>query len=123
MGRAVWLEGDKTTAGATETIALTTTYTSKKVFASMSIEWTAGAAPTNSENLVLTIDRSASTGYGTTVFDETLFDQDAAAYGGGIINFRYDEGPIYLGDDDQIKVTYANTDDLAINCNVTLLPR
>ena len=123
MGRAVWLEGDKTTASATETIALTTTYVSKKVFTTMSIEWTAGSAPTNSENLVMIIDRSATTGYGTTVFDETLFDQDASTYGGGIVNFRYDEGPIYLNDTDQIKVTYANTDDIAINCNVTLLPR
>jgi len=118
MGRAVWTETDVTVVGATQTIALTTTYDSKKVFSSLSIRWTAGSAPSSSENLLVIVDRSASSGY-----NEILFDQDAAAYGGGIVNFRYDEGPIYLADDDQITVTYANSDKLAIECTVTLLPR
>ena len=117
-GRAVWKEVDECALAGSDTIALTTTIQGKKSFQSMSIVWTGGAAPTTSENLKMIVDRSASSGY-----DETLFDQDASTYGGGIINFRYDEGPVVLDVTDQIKVTYANTDDLAIECTVTTVPR
>ncbi len=120
MARAVWVTEDETTLGGGETIALATTYQSKKVFTSMSIRWTGGAAPTTSENLVITLDRSAT---GGGAYNEVIFDQDAAAFGGGLINFRYEEDPVYLDVTDQITVAYANTDDLAIECSVTMVPR
>ncbi len=108
-------EYDDCGIGLGETIALTTTAHEMKKLTEWFIVFTAGAAPTTSENLLVIVDRSASGGH-----DSIIFDEDLSTYGGGVIDFQWNEEPISLGITDQLKATYANTDDLAIDFGATM---
>ena len=110
---------DATTLSGGETISLTDTWHETKRLASVSFNWSAGAAPTTSENIVVTLDSAQGAGY-----DVTLRTIDPSTFGGGfhkwIWNAAEDLGDLVLAPGDHIKVTYANTDDLAIGVVLTL---
>jgi len=107
---------DSCTLSGGETISATTDETVEgKELDFVLCTWTAGSAPTTNENFVVTLDSSLGADY-----DVPLYTVDPAAASAADIFWRPDDGPIRLGKNDQIKVTYANSDDLAIVCAIGL---
>lgn len=111
---------DETTASAAETISVTDTFKTVKKLKSIIINWTAGSAPTTSENVVVLLDSGKGTPY-----DVTLKSFDPSTYEGGVHEWSWSPDPTvdgwdgYCGMDDHVKVTYANTDDLGIGLVMT----
>lgn len=114
--RTDWQATDSTTASAAETISLTTTFADSKLLYSVSAVWSAGVAPTTNENLVITLDSGQGAAY-----DTDLAIIDPAAESATDILWE-PTTPLKLSRTDQIKVTYANTDDLAIGVVVNMEP-
>ena len=111
---------DSCGVGLGETIALASSFYEKKKLLSVAINWTAGVAPTTSENLVITLNSSQGAAY-----DTIIFDQDMAALGGGVVDMILtsdDFGDLTMGPEDEIDCAYANTDDLGIGIVVTMEP-
>lgn len=110
---------DTCTASGGETISATTAITKEgKELDHVHITWTAGTAPTTNEDFVVTLDSALGADH-----DVPLYTVDPAAESAADIFWRPDDGPIYLTKNDQIKVTYANSDDLGIACAIGIRVR
>lgn len=116
MSRADWEATDETTASAAETISLATTFADVKYLHSVTAVWSAGVAPTTNETFAIELD----SGNGAT-FDTVIASLDPAAQSATDVLWEPTK-PLRISRDDQIKVTYANTDDLAIGVVVTMEP-
>ena len=106
-----------TTASAAESIALTTTYNEVKRLNSVSVAWHGGTAPTSTEDLVVLIDSAKGATY-----DVELLRVDPAYELATDIVFIPDS-VLNLAAGDEIAVTYANTDDLAVTVSVRMEAR
>ena len=109
-----------TTLSGGESIALTTSHKEVCELVSVEFNWTAGTAPTTADNIVITKDAGDGTGY-----DNVYATINPSSTGGLsahklVWTPRPEMGPIILQADDEVKVAYTNTDDLAITVTVTL---
>lgn len=116
MNKVLKYTTDTCTASGGENINVTTTGTVEgRELRYVLISWTAGSAPSTSENFVVTLDSANGATY-----DVPLYTVDPNAESAADIFWRPNDGPIPLGVGDQVKVTYANTDDLGITCAIAL---
>jgi hypothetical protein len=110
---------DETTLSGGESINVTDVFNGVKKIGYISFNWTAGTAPTTAENIVITLDSGQGAGY-----DVTLRTVDPSTFGGGFHKWIWNPhdtlGDFTLADGDHIKVTYTNTDDLAIGVVISL---
>ena len=116
MPRTLWQTTDECTVGSGHTISITTNNYEVKEIDSVMVTWTAGVAPSTGENLVVALDSGLGSGY-----DNVLLTIDPAGTSAHKIVWYPDE-TIWLNRDDQINVTYANTDDLGIGLVINLKP-
>lgn len=114
--RTLWQATDSCTLAGGETISLTTTFADVKFLVSVTAVWSAGAAPTTNENLVIELDSAQGAAY-----DTVLASIDPAAESAADLIWE-PTNPLKIAAGDQIKVTYANTDDLAIGVVVNMTP-
>ena len=109
-----------TTLSGGESIALTTSNKAPCELVSVEFNWTAGTAPTTADLIVITKDAGDGTGY-----DNVLASINPSSTGGlSAHKLFWTPGPeiprVVLQQDDEIKVAYTNTNNLAITCTVTL---
>jgi hypothetical protein len=114
--RTLWQATDSCTVGGGETISVETTFADVKYLTSITAVWSAGAAPTTNENFVVEINSGQGAAYDTIIASIDPADESAADI------LWEPTTPLKLSATDQIKVTYANTDDLAIGVIINMEP-
>lgn len=120
MGAIIRQFTDACTLSGGESISLTDVLASPKKIISVTFNWSAGAAPTTAENIVITLDSAAGAGY-----DVPLRTVDPSTFGGGFHKWIWNAADelgdgLILSETDHVAITYANTDDLAIGVVLTL---
>ena len=116
MARVVWYATDTCADSGGENINVTTTINGEKVFRYVTFNWPNAVAPSTSENIVVTLDSAQGANS-----DVPLLTIDPSATSATSVVWRPDGG-IVLGKEDQIKVTYTNTDDLEIAVVIAMTP-
>lgn len=114
--RTLWQATDACTLSGGETISVTTTFADVKYLTSVTAVWSAGTAPSTSENLVIELDSGQGAAYDTVIASIDPATESAADL------IWEPTTPLKLSATDQIKVTYANTDDLAIGVVINMEP-